>query len=203
MAPVGRVLGGRPSITPRDPRRTRRGAGAHRSRASAPPHAVRVPRDLHRPRRRMIAADRRHNPFIRTPAGGRLLSALTLPGFMIRPPAGFGVLTTTGRRTGKARLKCVRAIRRGDKAYIVSIRPTAWLKNVRANPVVRLRIRGGTFSGVVRELDDKERREAMDAYCETVNPNDYVECIIWRSGRPTRAKIKELHRTWFSTGTPL
>jgi deazaflavin-dependent oxidoreductase (nitroreductase family) len=151
----------------------------------------------------MIAADRQHNPFIRSPAGGRLLSALTLPGFMIRPPAGFGVLTTTGRRTGKSRLKCVRAIRRGDKAYIVSIRPTAWLKNVRANPVVRLRIRGGTFSGVVRELDEGDRQEAMDAYCETVNPNDYVECFIWRSGRPTRAKIKELHRTWFSTGTPM
>ena len=151
----------------------------------------------------MIAADRQHNPFIRTPAGGRLLSALTLPGFMIRPPAGFGVLTTTGRRTGKARLKCVRAIRRGDKAYIVSIRPTAWLKNVRANPVVRLRIRGGTFSGVVRELDEGERQEAMDAYCETVNPNDYVECVIWRRGRPTPEKIKELHRTWFTTGTPM
>jgi deazaflavin-dependent oxidoreductase (nitroreductase family) len=151
----------------------------------------------------MIAADRKHNPFIRTPAGGRLLSALMLPGFMIRPPAGFGVLTTTGRRTGKARPKCVRAIRRGDKAYIVSIRTTAWLKNVRANPVVQLRIRGGTFSGIVHELGEGERREAMDAYCETVNPNDYVECVIWRSGRPTQAKIKELHRTWFATGTPM
>src|SRR5687768_13396190 len=118
MAAVGRVLGARPSIAPRDPRRTRRGAGAHCSRAPAPSHAVRVPRHVHRPCRLMIAAeDRKHNPFIRTPAGGRLLSALTLPGFMIRPPAGFGVLTTTGRRTGKARLKCVRAIRRGDKAY--------------------------------------------------------------------------------------
>ena len=40
----------------------------------------------------------------------------------------------------------------------------------------------------------------MEAYCETVNPIDYVECVIWRSGRPTRAKIKELHRNWFHDG---
>jgi len=25
----------------------------------------------------------------------------------------------------------------------------------------------------------------------------------WRSGRPTRTKIEELHRTWFERGTPL
>jgi deazaflavin-dependent oxidoreductase (nitroreductase family) len=144
------------------------------------------------------------NPFLGSPTGGRILSALMLPRFMIRPPAGFGVLTTTGRRTAKTRRKCVRAIRRGDKAYIVSIRPTAWLKNVEANPRVRLRIRGGTFSGVARDVRDAgERQEAMDAYCETVNRFDYSECLMWRRGRPTRSKIKELHRGWFSQGTPL
>ena len=152
----------------------------------------------------MNVADRKHNPFIHSPAGGRVLSALTFPRFAVRPPAGFGVLTTTGRKTGKARRKCVRAIRMGDRAYLVSIRPTAWLKNALANPNVRLRIRGGTFSGVVREpRDPAERQEAMEAYCETVNPNDYVECALWRRGRPTRAKIKRLHRTWFEEGTPL
>ena len=71
---------------------------------------------------------------------------------------------------------------------------------MRANPIVRLRIRGGTFSGIVRELGEGRAQEAMDAYCETVNPFDYAECVIWRSGRPTRAKIKELHRSWFAHG---
>jgi deazaflavin-dependent oxidoreductase (nitroreductase family) len=149
-------------------------------------------------------AERKRNPFLRSATGGRVLSALQAPWFSLRPPRGFGVLTTTGRRTGKARRKCVRAIRRGERAYIVSIRPSAWLKNVQANPSVRLRIRGGTFAGVVREpRDPGEARQAMDAYCETVNPFDYAECAMWRRGRPTPARIRELHRGWFEHGTPL
>ena len=149
-------------------------------------------------------AERKRNPFLRSSTGGRVLSALMLPHFMLVPPAGFGVLTTTGRRSGKTRRKCVRAIRRGDRAYIVSIRPSAWLKNVQADPRVTLRIRGGIFSGVARELrDPAERARAMDAYCDTVNAFDYSECMMWRSGRPTRAKIMDLHRTWFERGVPL
>ena len=152
----------------------------------------------------MYVPERKHNPFLNSPTGGRLLSALMLPRFMVRPPAGFGVLETTGRRTGKRRRKCVRAIRRGDRAYIVSIRPTAWLKNVRANPDVRLRLRGGKFRGVVREPGDAaESQEAREAYCGTVVPFDYGECMMWRKGRPTRAKIQALHRDWFAQGTPL
>ena len=129
-----------------------------------------------------------------------------LPHFTVLPPIGFGVLTTTGRRTGKTRRKCVRAIRRGNKAYIVSIpgARAAWLKNIRANPDVRLRIRGGTFPGVARELSETpEADEAMAAFCETVNLFDYLECTMHRRGRPTRSKIEELHRTWFTVGVPL
>jgi deazaflavin-dependent oxidoreductase (nitroreductase family) len=152
----------------------------------------------------MYVAERKRNPFLHSATGGRVLSALMLPQFTILPPRGFGVLTTTGRRTGKTRRKCVRAIRRGNKAYLVSIRPTAWLKNLRANPAVRLRIRGGTFAGVARELrHPAERDEAMGAYCETVNPFDFAECRMHRKGRPTRAKIKELHRRWFELGIPV
>jgi deazaflavin-dependent oxidoreductase (nitroreductase family) len=151
-------------------------------------------------------AERRFNPFVRSLQGGRILSALELPFFTILPPAGFGVITTTGRRTGKLRRKCIRAIRRGDRAYIVAIggAEAAWLKNVRANPSVRMRIRGGTFSGVARELSDpKETQEAIGAYCGTVNLSDYAECAVHRRGRPTHAKIKELHRAWFEGGVPL
>ena len=127
-----------------------------------------------------------------------------MPWFKTKPPAGFGVLTTTGRKTGKARSKCVRAIRDGDSVYLVSIRPTAWLKNVRANPTVRLRLPDGTFSGFARDLlAGDERASARAIYCETINPLDYVECAIWRRGRPTAAKIKRLHNTWFERGFPL
>lgn len=136
------------------------------------------------------------------------------PFFAVLPPAGFGVLTTTGRRTGKARHRCVHVIRHADKAYIVMIRPTdlalatnwvsAWVFNIRANPNVRLRMSGGTFAGVVRELTEPEEiAEAMWVYCGTVNPFDYAECRFHLSGRPTRSKIKHLHQGWFDTGIPL
>ncbi|HEY7891881.1 MAG TPA: nitroreductase/quinone reductase family protein [Solirubrobacteraceae bacterium] len=158
--------------------------------------------------------ERKGNPFTRSLNGGRTLSALMLPFFLVRPPSGFGVLTTTGRRTGKTRRKCIHAVRAGNKAYVVMIRPTqaaieagsisAWVLNIRADPHVRLRIRGGTFAGVARELrDTAERQLAEQTYCETINPFDYVECTFHRNGRPTRAKIAELHRNWFEYGIPL
>jgi deazaflavin-dependent oxidoreductase (nitroreductase family) len=149
--------------------------------------------------------ERRH-PLVRSPTGGRVLSALQRPWFTLLPPRGFGVLTTMGRRTGKPRHRCIRAIRNGGKAYVVSIggARAAWVKNIRANPKVQLRIRGGNFSGVARELSDPaERREALAVYCETINRLDYSECRLHRRGRPTRARIKELHRAWFEGGTPL
>jgi deazaflavin-dependent oxidoreductase (nitroreductase family) len=151
-------------------------------------------------------AERRGNPLVQTPGGGRILSASQLPWFTVHPPSGFGVLTTRGRKTGRSRRRCVRAIRRGDRAYLVAIGGefSGWLSNIRANPDVRLRIRGGSFEGVARELRGQaEREEAMAAFCETVNPFDYLECRAHRVGRPTRAKIEELHRTWFQGGVPL
>lgn len=149
-------------------------------------------------------AERKKNPFLRSSTGGRVLSALMLPHFAILPPKGFGVLTTTGRKTGKTRRKCIRAIRRGDEVYVVAIRSSAWLKNIGANPAVALRIRGGTFKGIARELrDPAEKIEAFAAYADTVNPFDYVECAMWKRGRPTRAKVTQLHSTWFERGTPL
>lgn len=156
--------------------------------------------------------ERKHNPFVRSKGGGRILSALMLPAFMALPPKGWGVLETTGRKTGKTRRKCVRAVRSGNQVYIVSIRPSsvgqvetaAWVLNIRANPRVRLRIRGGTFAGVAREiLKNEEIERAKDAYCETVNSFDYDSCAIHRRGIPTRAKVKALHRSWFDKGIRL
>lgn len=78
------------------------------------------------------------------------------------------------------------------------------MKNIRANANVRLRIRGGTFTGSARELrETAETQAAMDAYCGTVNPADYLECSLHRRGRPTRSKIKVLHSTWFHERIPL
>lgn len=150
--------------------------------------------------------ERRLNPFIHTFTGGRVLSALMLPWFLLRPPEGFGVLATTGRRTGKTRRRCVRAVRENESVYIVCIGGAlaAWVKNIEANPRVHLRIRDGSFTGHARRpAGSAEHGQARQAYCETVNRFDYRECHMHRSGRPTAARIKELHRGWFDTGLPL
>jgi deazaflavin-dependent oxidoreductase (nitroreductase family) len=153
-----------------------------------------------------VIRERSHNPFLNSAAGGRALSALQQPAFTLLPPRGFGVLTTRGRKTGKARRRCVRAIREGDRAYLVAIKGprTAWLRNAQADPEVRLRIKAGRFSGMVREpRDEQERAQAKAAYVETVNSFDYMECLNWVKGLPSRAKIQALHGRWFEHGVPL
>ncbi len=157
----------------------------------------------------------KHTRLIRSPRDGRVVNALTLLPILLLPPSAYGVITTTGRKTGKARRKCIRVVRRGDQAYLVQLRPpelamtrpttvSGWVWNIRANPNVKLRIRGGTFAGVARELTDPgELAKAREALCETVTPYDYGECILHLRGRPTRSKIQDLHRYWFDTGIPL
>jgi deazaflavin-dependent oxidoreductase (nitroreductase family) len=148
----------------------------------------------------------KRNPFIRSPLGGRMLSAMQLPLFLLRPPAGYGILTTTGRRTGKKRRRCVRAIRAGDHVYLIAIKGqrTGWAKNALANPEVTVRIAGGTFHGRARALRGADEvRRAREAYCEKVYPFDYLTWMNWRKGRPTPARIKQLFDTWFEDGRPL
>jgi deazaflavin-dependent oxidoreductase (nitroreductase family) len=156
-----------------------------------------------------------HRRLLRSDKDGRILSALMLPLFWPRAPAGFGVLTTTGRKSGKARRKCIRAIRRGKHVYIVALRPpelaierptavSGWVWNIRANPNVRLHIGLQTHAGTAREIDDPvELERARKAICVTVNASDYGECLLHLRGLPTREKINALHRYWFDTGIPL
>jgi len=155
---------------------------------------------------RKYIPERRFNPFIQNLTGARVLSALQLPWYTVMPPKGTGVLTTKGAKTGQLRRKCVRVVVKGNRAYLVAIggENVAWLKNIRVNPRVRLRIRGGTFSGVAREVrDEAERDEARNAFVGTVVPWDYAECNFHRPGRPTPEKIQELHGTWFDHGVPV
>jgi deazaflavin-dependent oxidoreductase (nitroreductase family) len=157
-------------------------------------------------RREALFEGHRRNPLTTTLQGGRFLSAFMLPLFGLLPPAGYGVITTTGRRTGRRRRKCVRAMRQGDKVFLVAIPgPEAgWLMNIEADPRVRLRIRGGNFAGVARVLvDDEERRQAREEFCGKVVISDYGAFLLHRPGRPTADRIKDLLETWFRYGTPL
>jgi deazaflavin-dependent oxidoreductase (nitroreductase family) len=150
---------------------------------------------------------RQRNPFINSPTGGRVLSAMQLPLFLLRAPPSYGVLKTTGHRTGKRRHRCVRVVRCGDRAYLVAIKGkgglTGWARNALANEDVGLRTREGEFRGRARRLEPRERDEARQAYCEGVGFFERLEYRNWRRGRPTEAKIRELHRNWFDAGTPL
>jgi deazaflavin-dependent oxidoreductase (nitroreductase family) len=157
----------------------------------------------------------KHRRLLRSDKDGRILSALMLPLLWPHAPAGFAVLTTTGRKSRKPRRKCLRAIRRGDRAYIVALRPphlaierptavAGWVWNIRANPSVRLHLGLRTHEGHAREIDDPvELERAREAICETVNPSDYVECLAHMRGLPTRAKIEAMHSYWFDTGIPI
>lgn len=136
----------------------------------------------------------------------RTLRALHRPWFAVWMPTGVAGLTTTGRRSGKARTTFVRAFRDGDKAYLVSIagEHAMWLKNIRANPMVTFRFRGSTLSGIARDPRDDAERQAVDhAFCGSTHPFDYAENMFHRNGLPTRTKIIELHKAWLEGGTPL
>ena len=119
---------------------------------------------------------------------------------------GMGVITTTGRKTGKLRRHAVRAIRENDRVYLVVINGThaAWLHNLRANPRVQMRLGGANLQGRARELDDgPELEKARQVYVGTVNGADYLECLLHWHGLPRRWKIQKLHQMWFEGGIPL
>ena len=148
----------------------------------------------------------RRHPRVTTREGARALNRVTTPWWNARPPRGFGVLTTSGRKTEKELHSSVRAVRRGSSVYLVSIvgEEADWLRNVRANPNVKIRIKGGTFSGIAREITDTaERERAREAFCETIHLTDYIEGILHLRGLPTRARIQDMHRRWFREGIPL
>ena len=148
-----------------------------------------------------IREEPKHRRLLRSERDGRVLSGVMVPFLEIWAPAGYGVLTTTGRKSGLQRRKCVRAIRRDDKAFIVQLRPPAlamerptavsgWVWNIRGNPNVTLRLGRRTYAGVAREIEDpRELEQAREAICETVHLTDYDECALHMRGFPTREKI--------------
>jgi hypothetical protein len=63
----------------------------------------------------------KHRRLLRSATGGRVLSALMMLPLRLSPSPDYGLLTTTGRKTGKAGSKCVRVLQRGDRAYLVAL----------------------------------------------------------------------------------
>ncbi len=136
----------------------------------------------------------------------RALRALHRPWFSVWMPDGVAELTTTGRKSGKPRTTFVRAYRDAGSAYVVSItgERALWMKNIRANPEVRLRFRRVTLRGIARDaLSDTERQAVNEAFCGRTRPFDYAENMFHRKGLPSRRKIVELHAAWLDGGVPI
>jgi deazaflavin-dependent oxidoreductase (nitroreductase family) len=138
---------------------------------------------------------------LHTPRGSRILNTFTTPLWTRFPPRGFGVLTTTGRISGKPRHRSIRVVSAGRTAYVASMagEEADWVRNLRTDPHVTLRCSGPSGPGVARELHDAERQAVEALYCEHVNRTDYIECFLNVRGWPDRKKIEALHRRWFRT----
>lgn len=77
------------------------------------------------------------------------------------PIPGYALLETTGRKSGLPRRTPVGDGRDGDTFWIVSEhgRKSAYVRNIEADPRVRVRIRGRWHTGTAHLLPDDDPRE--------------------------------------------
>jgi deazaflavin-dependent oxidoreductase (nitroreductase family) len=145
------------------------------------------------------------NPFAKSRTFHKLSNIFVSPMFRLLPmPRGFALLTVTGRASGKPRRRPIRAIRRNETLYAVAIlgERSDWLRNVRANPEVRVKIGARTGKGTAREVtDEEERASAAELYAETVVGYDYVDYPTVHWAFPTPRSIRKAHREWVEGGT--
>ena len=120
-------------------------------------------------------------------------------------PNGLGVLTTTGRRTGKRRVRAIRIIRKDDRLYAVAMlgKKCGWIYNIRGNPDVRLKLGRRTYEATAREVTAAERRAAHDAYVPNAGWFDYFDYMNLMWSFPTRKKLLRAHEEWLDTGIPV
>ncbi len=144
------------------------------------------------------------NPFALSRWFHRLGNTFVAPMFRLGPmPAGFALLTVTGRKTGRPRTRPVRAIRRDDTLYAVALlgEQADWLRNARAKPEITVKLGSRQFGACVRELaDPAERDAAADLFVREIVPFDYVDYAGYEWSVPTRRSIREAHRRWLQKG---
>jgi deazaflavin-dependent oxidoreductase (nitroreductase family) len=103
-------------------------------------------------KRRLSTALARHlvNPLVRWAIGHGLA------------PGSYAILETTGRRSGQRRRTPVGHVLDGNTVWIVSEhgRRAGYVRNLQADPRVRIELRGGWRSGTARVLagDDARKR---------------------------------------------
>jgi deazaflavin-dependent oxidoreductase (nitroreductase family) len=121
-------------------------------------------------------------------------------------PTGLGVLTTTGRRTGKQRQRAIRAVRVDDHVYAAAMlgRRCDWVYNIRAHPEVSIKLGGRTYNATARELvDQQERQQAEHLYVPNAGWFDYFDYANLMWSFPTREKLLRAHEQWLASGIPV
>jgi len=95
------------------------------------------------------------------------------------PPPGDALLETTGRRTGQPRRTPVCDGLDGDTFWLVAQRGRRadWVKNIQANPRVRVKVRTGSGvgwrAGTAHVLDDDDPRERQ----RRMGQGNFARCL--------------------------
>jgi deazaflavin-dependent oxidoreductase (nitroreductase family) len=78
-------------------------------------------------------------------------------------PRSYALLETTGRRTGLPRRTPVGHVVDGDVVWIVAEHGAraSYVRNIRSNPRVRIKLRSGWRNGAAHVLDDDDPRERL------------------------------------------
>jgi deazaflavin-dependent oxidoreductase (nitroreductase family) len=124
---------------------------------------------------------------------------------MLPTPNGLGVLTTTGRRTDKRRVRAIRVAREGDRLYAVAMlgKKCGWIYNIRDNPAVRLKLGRRTYDASAREVTGAELGAARVAYLQNAGWFDYFDYMNLMWSFPTQKKLVRAHEEWLETGIPV
>jgi deazaflavin-dependent oxidoreductase (nitroreductase family) len=87
----------------------------------------------------------------------------------VRPEPEFLYLTTTGRRTGLPREIEIWFTRRDGRYHLVAEtgEGAQWVRNLRADPMVRWRVGSSAYAGRTRVVD-RVREARLAARCEPV-----------------------------------
>jgi deazaflavin-dependent oxidoreductase (nitroreductase family) len=144
------------------------------------------------------------NPFAQKRWYSKISNVLMAPVFRFVPmPHGFVLLTVTGRRSGKPRHRPVRAVEVDGTHYAVALlgERADWLRNVRVQPRVRVKVGGRTQDATVREVSDPaEVARAGDVYVNQIDRYDYVDYPNLEWGWPSKRNIVDAHRRWLERG---
>jgi deazaflavin-dependent oxidoreductase (nitroreductase family) len=147
------------------------------------------------------------NPLAGSRFFARLSNVFTRPMWrLLGPPEGFAVLTTTGRKSGEPRSQSVRAILKNRRVALVAMmgERAQWLKNIRANPRVSIKLKAGVRHGLAHEVTDPAEKEwAASTYIDTRVCIDRLDHVVYEWGLPTRRNVEQGLRKWFGAGIPV